>query len=62
VAVTASRGEWTSYSAADWVTVTNANTNTSKGTITVNVAENKGTAACETTITVKSGTSRAPWS
>ena len=59
VAVTASRGEWTSYSAADWVTVTNANTNTSKGTITVNVAENKGTAARETTITVKSGTSRA---
>lgn len=59
VAVEASRGEWSSYSEANWITLANTNTNQSKGTITVSVAQNQGTATREGTVTVKSGTARA---
>ncbi|MGI6242299.1 MAG: family 16 glycosylhydrolase [Prevotella sp.] len=57
--VTASRGEWTSFSNDDWVTVSNAHTNEAHGVITVSVAENKGSTGRQATITVKSGTARA---
>ena len=57
--VTTSRGEWTSFSNGNWLTVSNANTNKSHGIITVKVAENKEATARQTTVTVKSGTARA---
>lgn len=58
IAVDASRGEWTAYSDASWLSLTNTGTATAHGTITVKVAANEGTDARQTTITVKSGTAR----
>lgn len=58
IKVTTSRGEWTSFSNGDWITVSNANTNKAHGAITVKVAENKEAAGRQATITVKSGAAR----
>lgn len=59
IAVSASRGEWTAFCNDEWVTLTNSNTASKQGTISVKVSANTGNSGRETTITVKSGTARA---
>lgn len=56
VNVSSERGEWTSYTTCtDWIKLSNANTASKNGTVTVKIEKNSTTAARDGSITVKSG-------
>lgn len=57
ITVKAQRGEWTAYTDAGWITLSNQNTNQNTGTITANIAANT-TGARQATINVRSGSTR----
>lgn len=57
IRVSAERGEWTAYTEASWITLSNQNTNQSTGTITARIAANT-TAARQATINIRSGATR----
>lgn len=57
ITVKAQRGEWTAYTDAGWITLSNQNTNQNTGTITANIAANT-TGVRQATINVRSGSTR----
>lgn len=59
VTVNATRGEWTAYSESSWVTVSNANTGSVSGTITLKVAANTSSESRTGSVVVKSGSARS---
>lgn len=59
VSVNATRGEWTAYTESSWITVSNANTGSANGTITLKVAANTSSEARTGSVVVKSGSARS---
>ena len=56
--VTTTGVEWGAYPDSEWIKTTVTGSNTSKGSISVKISENKGTTQRTGTITIQSGTAR----